>query len=72
MMSHMDYDASCFEDMGDFYDDYDPHDMMEHHQDFRYHYSDSDYDSDYSSVHDMERYQDVEQPSSNCINSKYV
>ena len=72
-MSHMDYDASNFEDMGDYYDYYtdnEPHDMLEHHQDFRYNYS--DYDSDYSSVHDMERYQDVEQPSSYGIDSKYV
>ena len=37
MMSHMDYDASYFEDMGDYYTDYEPHDMMDHHQDFRYH-----------------------------------
>ena len=72
MMSHMDYDASNFEDMGDYYDytDNDPHDMMDHHQDFRYNYSDSD--SDYSSVHDMERYHDFEQPSSYGIDSKYT
>ena len=73
MMSHMYYDATNFEDMGDYYDYYtdnDHHDMMDHHQDFRYNYS--DYDSDYSSVHDKERYHDVEQPSSNCIDSKYV
>ena len=62
MMRHNNYDASNFEDMGDYYDDYtdnDPHDMMDHHQDFRYNYS--DYDSDYSSVHDKERYHDVKQ-----------
>ena len=76
-MSHMDYDASCFEDMGDdYYTDNDPHDIMEHHRDFRYHDYDSPsvhdmmdhhqdfrYDSDYSSVHDMERYHEIEQPS---------
>ena len=73
MMSHNNYDASNFEDMGDYYDYYtdnDPHDMMDHHQDFRYNYS--DYDSDYSSVHDKERYHDVEQPSSYGIDSKYI
>ena len=66
MMSHMDYDASNFEDMVDYYyTDNDPHDMMDHHQDFRY-------DSDYSSVDDMERYNDVDKPSSYCIDSKYI
>ena len=70
MMSHNNYDASNFEDMGYYYTDNDPHDMMDHHQDFRYNYS--DYDSDYSSVHDKERYHDVKQPSSYGIDSKYV
>ena len=71
-MSHNNYDASNFEDMGDYYDDYtdnDPHDMMDHHQNFRYNYS--DYDSDYSSVNDLERYHDVDKPSSYGINSDY-
>ena len=40
-MSHMDYDASYIEDMGDYYTNYDPHEMMGHQQDFRY----RDYDS---------------------------
>ena len=67
MMSHLDYDASCFEDMGDdYYTDNDPHDMMDHHQDFCYN------DSDYSSVKDMERYHDIEEPSSDSIDSKYI
>ena len=45
MVSHMDYHASNIEDMGDYYDDYtdnDPHDMMDHHRDFRYNYFDYD------------------------------
>lgn len=87
MMSHMDYDVSCIEDMGDYYADNDPHYMMEHHQDFRYNYSNYDstsmhdtmdhhqdfrYDSEYTSVHNMERYHDFEQPSSYDIGSKYT
>ena len=67
-MSHIDYDASSIADVGECYTDNDPHDMMDHHQDFRYNYS--DYDSDNSSVNDKERYHDVEQPSSYGIDSK--
>lgn len=66
-MSHMDYDASYIEDLGDFYTNNDPHDMMERHQDFRYHYS----VADYTSGNDMERYHDVNQPSSYGIDFDY-
>jgi hypothetical protein len=64
-MNYNDNDATYIEDMGDYYTDNDPHDMMEHQQDFRY-------DSDYSSFNDMERYNDVDIPSSYCIESKYT
>ena len=58
-MSHIDYDASSIEDMGECYTNNDPHDMIDHHQDFRYD------DSDYSSINDMERYHDSDYTSAN-------
>ena len=58
-MSRIDNDASSIEDMGECYTNNDPHDMIDHHQDFRYD------DSDYSSINDMKRYHDSDYTSAN-------